>query len=263
MNAVPLWPLLLAAAVLAAPLPARQRIPRHPVRHRPPRAAIHVAAAVGATALLAAVPMSVAAVLAMVAVGAGGWRRRRRSERRRDGEGRALAAALEMLIGELQIGAHAVRAVTIAAFESPGRVGDSLRAVAARARFGADVVAGLRSVAAGSAVPTYWVRLAVFWELAVHHGLPIAALMRAAHRDIVERQRFVARTRSALAGARATAVILSLLPLLGVVFGQLLGADPLGFLFGGGVGGLLLIVGSGLNGIGLLWADRIIERAIR
>lgn len=263
MNAVPLCALLLAAAVLAAPVPARLRIPRPPVRNRPPRRVITVAAAVGAAALIAAVPVSTAVVVAMVAAGAGGWRRRRRSDRHRDIEGQILAAALETLIGELQIGAHAVRAVTIAAAESPGRVGDSLRAVAARARLGADVVAGLRSVAVGSAVPAYWIRLAVFWELAVHHGLPMAALMRAAHRDIVERQRFVARTRSALAGARATAVILALLPLLGVVFGQLLGADPFGFLLGGGVGGLLLIAGVGLNGIGLLWAGRIIERAIR
>jgi tight adherence protein B len=170
--------------------------------------------------------------------------------------------ALEILVGELRIGAHPVQAFTVAAAESTGPVGDALRAVAARARLGGDVAAGLRSAAAESAVPTYWLRLAVFWELAVQQGLPMAVLIRAAHRDIVDRQRFSARIGAALAGARATAVILAGLPVLGVLLGQLIGAAPLAFLFGRGVGGTFLVVGIGLIGAGLWWADRIIGRLV-
>ena len=109
----------------------------------------------------------------------------------------------------------------------------SLRAVAARARLGADVAAGLRAAARSSALPAHWDRLAVCWQLASDHGLAIATLMRAAQRDIAERQRFSARVSSSMAGARATAAILAGLPVLGVLLGQLIGARPLSFLLGG------------------------------
>ena len=84
--------------------------------------------------------------------------------------------------------------------------------------------------------------------------------MRAAHRDIVDRQRFADRMHAALAGARATALILALLPAFGVLLGQLVGADPVGFLLGGGAGGVLLVAGVTLICIGILWADRIVDR---
>ncbi|HQV21270.1 MAG TPA: type II secretion system protein F, partial [Gordonia sp. (in: high G+C Gram-positive bacteria)] len=37
-------------------------------------------------------------------------------------------------------------------------------------------------------------------------------------------------------------------------------ADPVGVLTGGGLGGLLLIVGTALVVAGLCWSDRIVER---
>lgn len=88
----------------------------------------------------------------------------------------------------------------------------------------------------------------------------MAALIRTAQRDIVERQRFTARVEAGLAGARATAAILAGLPLLGVFLGELVGAHPVGFLLGGGVGGWLLVVGTTLVCVGLVWADRITDR---
>jgi tight adherence protein B len=217
-------------------------------------------AVLGAGLMGAVAPPTVLLVTGMAIVGRIVMQRRRRRAERRRSEGQLVAAALETLIGELRIGAHPVRAFTVAAAESAGPVGESLRAVAARARLGADVVAGLRSAAAQSEVPVYWLRLAVFWELAVQHGLPMSVLMRAAHRDIIDRQRFSAQTQAALAGARATALILAGLPGLGVLLGQLIGADPLRFLFGRGMGGAFLVAGVGLIAAGLVWANRIIDR---
>jgi tight adherence protein B len=126
---------------------------------------------------------------------------------------------------------------------------------------GADVTAGLRAAAQSSALPAHWDRLAVCWQLASDHGLAIATLMRAAQRDIAERQRFSARVASGMAGARATAAILAGLPVLGVLLGQLIGARPLSFLLDGHAGGWLLVVGTLLACAGLLWSDRITERA--
>lgn len=174
-----------------------------------------------------------------------------------------MAAALEVLVGELRVGAHPAAAFETAASDSNGPVSQAFRAVGSRARLGADVADGIRAVAAASSVPAYWNRLAVFWELAEQHGLAISVLARAAHRDIVDRQRFTDRIHAALAGARATATILAALPLLGIALGQLIGAHPVRFLFGGGVGAVVLVVGAGLICAGVAWADRIIDRLVR
>jgi tight adherence protein B len=201
-------------------------------------------------------------VLAIAVVGATAslrYRRRRRTRRAMD-EGRAMEDALDVLVGELRVGSHPVPAFGVAAAETAGAVAVSLRAVAARARLGADVAAGLRAAARSSALPTHWDRLAVCWQLASDHGLAIATLMRTAQRDIAERQRFSARVTSGMAGARATAAILAGLPLLGVLLGQLIGAQPLGFLLSGHAGGWLLVVGVTLACVGLLWSDRITGR---
>jgi tight adherence protein B len=255
--------LLLAAAVLVSPASARRRLPRL----APPSMSWRRPAAAAAVPAVLGVSVSAPPALLLAGVIVGGaaavWRRRRRLECRRRSEGRAMASALEVLVGELRVGAHPVRAFTVAAAESPGLVGLSLQRVAARTRLGADVPAGLRAVAQDSAVPAYWRRLAVFWELAAQRGLAMSVLMQAAHHDIVDRQRFTDRLRAALAGARATAVILAALPVLGVLLGQLIGANPVRFLLGGGLGGVLLVVGVGLIACGLAWADRITERLLR
>ncbi|MGZ4514779.1 MAG: type II secretion system F family protein, partial [Mycobacterium sp.] len=217
-----------------------------------------------ATVLLAAaallLPSTVTLAVAVVGATAVARYRRRHRLRRAVEEGRTLEGALDVVVGELRLGSHPVRAFGVAADETAGAVAMSLRAVAARARLGADVAAGLRDAAQSSALPAHWHRIGVCWQLASEHGLAIATLMRAAQRDIAERQRFSARVSSAMAGARATAAILAALPVLGVLLGQLIGARPLAFLLSGHAGGWLLVVGSTLTSAGLLWADRLTDR---
>ena len=258
MTGIPLAAVLLAIAVLAAPPPPRWRLglvtPR--IGARGP--------ALVAGAAVVAVVLPPAVLLASVVLGATLIARRRRRHRAQDcaRAGQTLAGALETLVGELRVGAHPVRAFSIAAGESEGAIGTALRAVAARAGLGADVGAGLRAVSSSTSVPAQWDRLAVCWQLAADHGLAMAALLRAAQRDVVERQRFTARVEAGLAGARATAAILAGLPLLGVLLGELIGAHPVRFLLGGGVGDALLIAGTGLVCAGLVWADRITDRLL-
>ncbi len=258
MSGIPVAGLLLALAVLAAPPPPRRLLPAAA------RTAVRVPVAL-VVAALAAVLLPPAAVVGLTALGLTlvARRRRRDRDRLRTHDGQNLAAALETLVGELRVGAHPVHAFGIAAAESAGATGAALRAVAARARLGADVPGGLRAVAATSSAPAQWERLAVCWQLAADHGLAMAALMKAAQRDIVERHRFTAGVEAGLAGARATAAILAGLPLLGVLLGQAIGAHPIGFLFGGGAGGWLLSAGLLLVCGGLLWADRITDRLVR
>ncbi len=261
MNTLPTGALLLALALVTFPSSPRGRL-TPPGRARPRQAPRWLARAACCAAIGAALLLPLTTVLALAVVGATGcarYRRRSRSRRAID-EGRTLQAALDVLVGELRVGAHPVRAFGVAADESAGKVAASMRAVAARARLGADVTAGLRAEAGSSALPPHWDRLAVCWGLASDQGLAIATLMRAAQRDIAERQRFSARVVSGLAGARATAAILAGLPVLGVLLGQLIGARPLSFLLNGHAGGWLLVIGSMLACGGLLWSDRITDR---
>lgn len=257
MNGVQIAALLLAAAVLAVPGPARARLPR-PSRPRPDGITWAFLAAAAVALLLMPPHLMAVGLLAGTALLL--RMRRRRRERLRRREGQAVSAALEVLIGELKIGAHPARAFAVAASESVGRVADSLREVASRAQLGADVAGGMRSIAKDSPVPAHWQRLAVYWELAAVHGLAVSVLMGAAHRDIVDRRRFAEHVDAALAGARATAAILAVLPVLGVLLGQLIGAHPVRFLLSGGPGGVLLVVGVSLICLGVAWSDRITGR---
>jgi tight adherence protein B len=263
MNGPMAAALLLSLALVIFPASPRRRITPAAPPGRRVRISTRGAGLVTACAAVAAVvvlPLTTVLAVAIVGATAGLRYQRRRRVRRAMDEGGALEAALEVLVGELRVGSHPVQAFRVAADETVGAVNVSLRAVAARARLGADVAAGLRAAARSSALPTHWDRLAVCWQLANDHGLAITTLMRAAQRDIAERQRFSARVTSAMAGARATATILAGLPLLGVLLGQLIGARPLDFLLNGRAGGWLLVVGLTLACGGLLWSDRITDR---
>jgi len=252
--------LALAAALLVAPAGRRTVVRLHdaPRGRRRRRVAVGVVVAAVGGVLIA--PPSVATAMAVVG-GTVALRTRRAARRARSAaESTALQGALDVLAGELRAGAHPVVAFETAAGEVADDVAAALRAVAARARLGVDVAAGLRSAAADSAVPAQWTRLAVCWELAHRHGLAIATLMRTAHREFVERDRFESRFTAAMAGARTTALVLAGLPVLGVGLGQLVDADPVHFLLSGGLGGALLVVGTSLACAGLLWSDHITSR---
>jgi len=255
--------LALAMALLVVPAGSRRRLDGlgllTSARRRPP-----VLPALGAFAAVTALAMPVSVVAACAVTGATLWTRRRRrvAANCRAAESLALQGALDVLVGELRVGAHPVAALDVAAREVDGRVAHALRSVAARARLGADVVAGLHGVSATSSMPAHWERLAVCWQLAQEQGLSIAALMHTAQRDIVERERFSARAESGMTGARTTASVLAGLPLLAVVLGELIGAKPLRFLLSGGAGGWLLLAGAMLACGGLLWSDRITAKAL-
>lgn len=64
-----------------------------------------------------------------------------------------------------------------------------------------------------------------------------------------------------LAGARSTAVMLAGLPVLGLLLGTALGADPLHVLLHTGAGLGCLLVGGVLEGLGMWWALRIVRGA--
>lgn len=182
-------------------------------------------------------------------------RRRSISAVRRDDSLKMLLAGLEVLIAELRVGAHPAAASAVAGEECAGEVSVVFRSAAARARLGG-------SAAAAFAMPDSCIerelsRLGSVWRVADDHGLALAELLGAVRVDMLGRRRFRQRTEAGLAGARATAAVLAFLPLLGIGLGQLMGASPLRVLLGGGLGGVMLVIGTSCVAAGLLWTDKI------
>lgn len=197
------------------------------------------------------------AVSAAAVAGSTGWRRyRRRLERdRRAEELNWLATGVEVVIGELRVGSHPATASAVAADECCGIASTALRGAASRSRLGGRAADGI--AASDSLLDAELGRLAAAWRVADEHGLALAELLDAVREDMLGRRRFRERTDASLAGARATALVLAGLPILGVALGQLMGANPLQILLGGGLGGMLLLIGTALGCAGLLWTDAI------
>ena len=53
------------------------------------------------------------------------------------------------------------------------------------------------------------------------------------------------------------------LPLLGIALGQATGARPIQVLLGGGLGGMLLVIGTALVAAGMVWTERITDKVVR
>ncbi|MFR9804885.1 type II secretion system F family protein [Pseudonocardia sp. RS010] len=256
-------PVLLAAALLCAPGSSASRrlrvlaplSPRHALAVPPLRLLVVLGGA--ALGLVLGGPAGGIAGAAAAEVA------RRRRSRAREGAAATAAAgeladAVSRIVEELRSGSHPAAALGGARSDGP-LAAQALAPAAAAARLGDDVPAALDRCAAGCSdlVATELRRLAGAWSLADRHGAPLADLLSGTLADLRWRLAFAARVRARLAGPRATAGVLTALPLLGLGLGHLLGADPLRVLRDGLLGQALLLVGSGLLLAGLLWSDRI------
>jgi len=191
------------------------------------------------------------------------WLRRARAssaERAGRTDQEELHRALAVMVAEMSVGAPMVGACRAAADELGGggasRIAGELARIAAHVELGGELD-GLVPGGPGIA------RIVQAWSTSVRHGLPMAALLEAVRRDLVQRRDFSARTQASLAGPRATAMVLAGLPLLGLGLGQLMGAHPVGVLLTSSLGGVLLIVGVSLAAAGVLWADAIVAKVLR
>ena len=105
------------------------------------------------------------------------------------------------------------------------------------------------------------VALAAVWAVSERSGAPAAAVLDRVEEDLRATARQQREVGAQLAGARSTAGLLALLPLLGIGLGAAMGADPLYVLLGTPAGQLALLVGVGLDAAGLLWTSRIVAAA--
>ncbi len=201
-------------------------------------------------ALLAGVLLAVAlAVVRAVA--------RRRAAEEAEQRRRAVVLHAEALLGELRAGLPVGSALARAVEAWP----ESAPAAAA-ARWGASVPDALRRLgelpgAEGVA------RLAAVWQLCAGSGASLAVGVG----HVLETARAEQATRhvvaAELASARATARMLGLMPVMILVAGQGIGAEPWPFLLDSLPGLACLAAGSACALTGLWWIDRIAGRAAR
>ena len=100
-------------------------------------------------------------------------------------------------------------------------------------------------------------------ELARTLGAPLAQVLDRVAGGLAADAEAAGERRAALAGPRATARVLTGLPVLGAVLGAAVGADPVGVLLGGGFGTLALALGAGLIVVGRWWISRLVRVAAR
>jgi tight adherence protein B len=162
-------------------------------------------------------------------------------------------AVLDLLTGlaaELRAGGEPRAALaTVAA--------DHFPEVAAAARSPAADPAAALQAAASAAGAEPLADVAAAWRLIAVTGGglagPVRRLAVAARHDQAARQELTAQ----LAGPRATALLLAGLPLVGLLLGSGLGADPVGFLLGARAGRSCLLAGCLLVVTGRVWTERI------
>ncbi|MFD9472127.1 type II secretion system F family protein [Streptomyces goshikiensis] len=189
------------------------------------------------------------------------WLRVRERERARAARAVGVVALCGAAVGELRAGAQPGQALTAAirrTASGPGGPGAAEAAVLAAAAFGGDVPGALR-LAAREPGAEGLAGMAACWRVSVDGGAGLAAgLDRLEGALRAERDRRES-LRAQLAGARSTAVVLALLPLVGLLIGTGLGADPLRVLLHTPVGWGCLAVGGALEALGLLWCRRIVR----
>lgn len=255
-----------AAAALVLPTrPAGGRLRRLGARTRarrpwvPPGRALALAGAAAAGVAAAGIGGGVAGLL----VGVTWLRQRARARLASTGAAAAgeLADALARITDELRAGAHP--AAALAGLDADGPAArEVLRPAAAASRLGETVPAALTRAQPHSTLAADVERVAAAWALSDRHGVPLADLLAGVGSELRWRVEFGRRVRAELAGPRATATVLTILPALGLGLGQLMGADPLGVLRDGVLGSALLVVGVALCTAGMTWSEHILRSAV-
>lgn len=235
---------------------------RRPVRPARPALDARVGALLaGGAGLLWVGPVPAALLGAGAALALRAWGGRRRAAEQAAERVRAVEACAA-LAAELRAGRTPAEALSAAAEVASGGSRTALAAAAAAATAGADVPAALLHGGAGStAVPEVLRGLAACWAVCAAAGSGLATAVERLEEGLRSTLAQRRALEAELAGPRATAAMLALLPLAGLALAAGLGADPLRVLLHTPVGLLCLVAGVGLDALGLRWTARLVARA--
>jgi tight adherence protein B len=154
--------------------------------------------------------------------------------------------------------------------------GDAALPVIATARraagLGLSIPDALRQAAGGSSdtrrrgwssthVDHLWIDLAGCLEVAERSGAPLAGILEHYAAQLDAQLDGLSARDTALAGPRATVVLLAWLPVVGLVLGFALGINPFEVLIGSALGRLALLTGAVLMVASRGWSRRLVQRA--
>lgn len=169
---------------------------------------------------------------------------------------RRLVVGLRSLASELTAGSH-----PLAALERSAGVPPLWPQALAAARFGDAVDRGLLLDAHDNEVIASQLRqLAACWRMGSVHGSGLALSVERLALSVQSQFELHSLLRSELAAPRATARMLALLPIVGIVMGYLLGANPIAWFLGSTIGALVLLCAVALTITGAFWTRRIVRR---
>jgi tight adherence protein B len=254
---------IVAALLLAWPADPwrrlRRKAPVQPARARLRLVPLMVVGVAVAVAVGWAVDSDRGAVLSLAfgaAVAVGVWtmthaRRARRRDQVRD----QVARGCSELAALLRAGHSPGRSLQLVADGVP-----VFAEPAAHAAVGGDLIDALQRVAEQPGCHGL-AGLAGAWRIAQRTGASMTAFLDAVATDLAAERDLRRTVDTELAAPRLTGRLLGLLPLVGLGLGYVVGGDPVGYLIGSPPGLACLGVGVGLAVAGLVWTERLADRA--
>ena len=189
-----------------------------------------------------------------VVVGAAVWLLRRGAFERARLRNRAeVVRACGVIAGQLEIGEIPSRALRVGAHDCA-----LIAPAAATVAIGGDPTTELRALGLRPGCAGL-IDLADGWRLCERTGMPLAQTVRTITDAVRSEADAEAAREAELSSARATGRLMAVLPLVGLMLGYAVQADPLEFLLHRWVGQLCLLGAAALASVGLVWTQRLSE----
>ncbi len=187
-------------------------------------------------------------------------RRRAAEIRNRAANAAAVPVLCRIVAAELGAGAAPARALSAAATSAPKSVAAILREAAAAERLGISAAGPLGRGPSGAESLRF---VSICWAVSSRTGSRLGPALERVGAALQSELDSAAAVDAELVGPRLSGRVMALLPVVGVLMGAALGTDPIGFLFGTGLGGACLVSAVALDALGLAWIARLAKAAAR
>jgi tight adherence protein B len=107
------------------------------------------------------------------------------------------------------------------------------------------------------------VLVAACWSVCTDAGGGLAGALSRLADGLSDELDAAAEVAAQLVGPRTSALVMAVLPIVGIALGTAVGARPLAFLTTTAAGLMCLVAGCALDAVGLLWVSRIARAAAR
>ncbi|MFA5786626.1 MAG: type II secretion system F family protein [Actinomycetota bacterium] len=182
------------------------------------------------------------------------------SERRHRRAETQVPDALALLVGSLRAGASVVQALSAAALETPGPLGEVLSRASAEVSLGRPVEEALETAGVAAGLNDLRAAAAVL-GVARRSGAPAARVLSALAEGASDRLRLRAEIAAETAQARASALVVAVLPVGLFAVEALIAPRQAALLVTTPLGWAALLVGMSLEAVGVLWVRRVLRRA--